>query len=132
MWLFTPHGFVSCVAARHPDGSINPMEIVVRARTERHLQQVLEVYAGLKGHVMHTPDSDYAWRVVMEKSIFVELVTSVADATVYDNFKSQCATIYPDDHDYLYWLGNIWRGGVQIQEKENPGHESVDRLYPEL
>ncbi len=60
MWTFNKDGFFSAV--EHRD---NPDQLMVRARCREDIQRL----AGkLAAEVVHTPEADYAYRIIVSKS----------------------------------------------------------------
>jgi hypothetical protein len=117
MWIFTRHGFISAVSAVDAHGNVDAERVVVRARTAAHLEAILTA-AGLPealAAIRYSPERDYAYRVVLEKAIFVTLVAAAADSLDYPNFKSACQWEHPDDRAYHRMLGTTWQAGYTMQ-----------------
>jgi hypothetical protein len=97
MWLFTKHGFFSAVCARQGDGrhgqSVDPDRIMVRARVRGHLEGLKNRFPGLLGEcdVQETAGTDYAYRLFVLKSAWMQVLAGLAEETDYDNFKSEVA-----------------------------------------
>jgi hypothetical protein len=118
MWIFTVHGFLSAVCARRDNGTIDRSRVVVRARCAAHLEAILQD-AGLGGEdtrVAYTPRRDYAYRVVLSREDFGDLLATLVSHIDYDNFKDACQRVHPDDAPYQHWLHGIWSAGCDLQQ----------------
>lgn len=97
MWLFTKHGFFSAVCARQGDGRhsqpVDPHRIMVRARIPGHLEALKEQFPDLLGEceIQESTNTDYAYRLFVQKSAWVQVLAGLAEETDYDNFKSEVA-----------------------------------------
>jgi hypothetical protein len=47
MWLFIRYGFYSIACASHPDGSLDPQTVMVRARRTAHLSNLQKRFPAL-------------------------------------------------------------------------------------
>lgn len=92
MWMFTKSGFVSCVACK---GGVQ-----VRARVRQHL-----VRLGLKP-ILETTDSDYRFRVVLQRREFARFVARVVKDLDYTNFKAKLHTL--PDAEYTRACTEVW------------------------
>ena len=97
MWIFTKHGFFSAVCARQGDGEhgqpVDPDRIMVRARVRSHLESLKERFPGLLGEceILESATTDYAYRLFVPKSAWMQVLAGLAEETDYDNFKSEVA-----------------------------------------
>jgi hypothetical protein len=97
MWLFTKHGFYSAVCARMGDGKHgqppDANRIMVRARLKGHLEALKDRFPDLLGQceIKESAETDYAFRIFVEKEAWSHVVKSLADDIDYDNFKSEVA-----------------------------------------
>jgi len=95
MWLFTKYGFFSAVCARLGDGRhgqpVDPDRIIVRARVREHLEGLKKRFPDLLGRcdILEFAGTDYAFRIVIEKRVWSQVLSGLADETDYDNFKSE-------------------------------------------
>jgi hypothetical protein len=81
MWLTTNRGFFSGIAHRD-----DPETIMVRARTDRHLEAIMDLLP--EGtQIVRTPHADYPCRVVISREVWLALVTALAAEVDYPNFK---------------------------------------------
>jgi hypothetical protein len=97
MWVFTKHGFFSAVCARQGDGKhgrpVDPDRIMVRARLREHLDALKKRFPTLLGQcdLQESASTDYAYRLFLAKSAWVQVLAALAEETDYDNFKSEVA-----------------------------------------
>lgn len=97
MWIFTKYGFFSAVCARVGDGRqsqrIDPERVMIRARLKKHLQDLKSRFGQLLGaaDVLEFSGTDYAFRIVVEKSVWCQVVSELAAEIDYGNFKSEVA-----------------------------------------
>jgi hypothetical protein len=95
MWLFTRYGFFSTVCARQGDGRQghppDPTRIMVRTRLLEHLQGLKQRFPEVLGHcVIHEfAGTDYTFRIILDKTVWIQLVAELAGEIDYDNFKSE-------------------------------------------
>ena len=97
MWIFTKHGFFSAVCARKGNGNhgqpVDPDRMMVRARVREHLEALKKRFPDLLGEcdIMESPSTDYAFRLFVQKSAWMQVSSGLAEETDYDNFKSEVA-----------------------------------------
>ena len=97
MWIFTKHGFFSAVCARQGNGKpgqpVDPGRIMVRGRVRSHLEALKKRFPDQLGdcEIQEFPRTDYAYRLFVQKSIWMQVVAGLAEETDYDNFKSEAA-----------------------------------------
>src|SRR4051812_30586421 len=97
MWIFTKYGFFSAVCARKGDGNhgqpVDPDRIMVRARVRGHLEALTKRYPDFvdKCEIQESSSTDYAFRLFVLKSVWVQVLAGLAEETDYDNFKSEVA-----------------------------------------
>lgn len=97
MWVFTKHGFFSAVCARKGNGShgqpVDPDRIMVRARMRGHLEALKKRFADLLGEcdIQESSGTDYAFRLFVQKSAWIQVLAALTEETDYDNFKSEVA-----------------------------------------
>jgi hypothetical protein len=123
MWLFTKHGFFSAVCARQGDGRhgqpVDPDRIMVRARVRGHLEALKNGFPGLLGEcdVQKTAGTDYAYRLFVQKTAWMQVLAGLAEETDYDNFKSEVAR--HQGHGgaaYEHSLHEVWSMMHKLQE----------------
>jgi|TARA_Y100000758_G_scaffold264491_1_gene203829 hypothetical protein len=115
MWLFTQYGFFSAVCAREGDGSytnrVDPTRIMVRARLKNHLENLKRRFTESIGDVeiVETPDTDYRYRIFIDKSKWTHVLASLGGELDYDNFKSKVAGNLDDvGSEYENSLHDVW------------------------
>jgi len=122
MWLFTQYGFFSAVCARAGAGSrgdaVDEGRVMVRARLRGHLEGLKlrfpEVLGGVK--IVETPDTDYRYRLFMEKSAWVNVVAVLSEELDYDNFKSKVAgNLESVGDEYERSLHEVWDTMQRLQ-----------------
>ena len=97
MWIFTKHGFFSAVCARQGDGKhsqpVDPDRIMVRARVRGHLEALKKRFPELldESDIQESAGTDYAYRLFVQKSAWMQVLARLAEETDYDNFKSEVA-----------------------------------------
>ncbi len=97
MWIFTKHGFFSAVCARKGNGKhgqpVDPDRMMVRGRVRSHLEALKGRFPELLGQceIQESVGTDYAYRLFIEKSGWVQVLARLAEETDYDNFKSEVA-----------------------------------------
>jgi len=97
MWIFTKHGFFSAVCARQANGKqgqpVDPERIMVRARLRGHLEALKKRFPDLLSEceIQESAGTDYAYRLFVQKSAWMQVVAGLAEETDYDNFKSEVA-----------------------------------------
>lgn len=104
MWICSEHGFYSIVSDNN-----NPGHLLVRARDEKHLRSLLEGRSDPP--VLHTPDSDYPYRVSLPRDVVLDLVAGAIRAIDYPNFKARVdyhARLSTQDSWYSRALHKMW------------------------
>jgi hypothetical protein len=113
MWVFTLDGFFSIVA--HTE---LPNHLLVRARDRDDIQR-LAGWLARQGHPVeprHTPEGDYAWRLVAPRALVARyLATTVADID-YPNFKNAVAKQRGHDRAVIY--SQVWLDMLALQPED--------------
>jgi len=97
MWLFTKYGFYSTVCARQGDGShgqpADPDRLMIRARLRGHLEALQARFPAQLAEieVTETLDSDYRYRMFVDKAVWTPVLVELNEEMTYDNFKSEVA-----------------------------------------
>ena len=122
MWLFTQYGFFSAVCARQGDGSerneVDAERVMVRSRLQGHLERLkLRFPAELGGlEIMETPNTDYRYRLFIDKAVWVRVLKLLGEELDYDNFKSKVGQNLDDVGDeYHHSLHDVWDTMQRIQ-----------------
>ena len=102
----TKHGFFSAVKSTL-DGSI-----MVRARSSKHLQNVIRAHKDLLSEfeIMETDYTDYPVRIIIPHGVFTTLMERLSKEVEYSNFKEQAANL--GDNNYLNFLHDVWELGL--------------------
>jgi hypothetical protein len=129
MWIFTRYGFYSIACARKPDGSIDPQCIMVRARQVAHLKNLQKRFPALTPTEVFTwPDRDYRYRLIIPKTVWVEIVTELAREQEWSNFKNEVANNQGTvGSDYVHALHQIWGVMFRLQSKTVEGQPPRQR-----
>ena len=123
MWLFTKHGFYSVVCARQGDGSygqpIDPDRLMVRARVRDHLKALRKRFFDLLGRydIIESIGTDYAYRMFVPKSVWLQVLVGLTEEMDYDNFKSEVARFQGESGaDYEHAWHEVWSVMSRLQK----------------
>lgn len=123
MWIFTKHGFFGAVCARQGSGKhgqpVDPNRIMVRARVRAHLEALMNRFPDLLGEceVQEFAGTDYAFRIFIAKSVWSQALSSLAEETDYDNFKSEVARYKGKTGEaYERSLHDVWSVMHELQK----------------
>lgn len=115
MWIFTKYGFYSSVCARQGDGghgqAVDPGRVMVRCRLKDHLEALQDRFGDLLGgcEIREFTGTDYAFRIFVDKDIWVRVLVELTEEMDYDNFKSAVARHQgPGGDDYEFSLHDVW------------------------
>jgi hypothetical protein len=109
MWVFTSTGFVSAVSHRD-----EPDLVVVRARDRASLTPLIE----RTGADLNPWTSwDYAFRIVVERTVFARWLAEQADAIDYANFKDRAKA--RRGGDFATALGEVWGSMHAFQQRQS-------------
>ena len=72
---------------------VDPDRIMVRARVRGHLEVLKKRFPDLIGQceIQESAETDYAYRLFVQKSAWTQVLAGLAEETDYDNFKSEVA-----------------------------------------
>ena len=112
MWLFTRNGFYSVVQDKKDERLIQ-----LRARIKDDLENLFafaakELKIALPA-IISTPQADYAYRVVVERTVWIKLASALAEEIDYCNFKDEVHGEHDRDDAYL----GVWSEMHQLQQK---------------
>ncbi len=123
MWIFTKHGFFSAVCARQGDGGhrqpVDLDRIMVRARVQGHLEDLKKRFPALlcDCEIQESIGTDYAYRLFVSKSAWMQVLAGLAEETDYDNFKSEVAHHQGrDGAAYEGSLHEVWSVMYKLQK----------------
>jgi len=120
MWLFTQYGFYSVVCARDLAGNptrIDPGTLMVRARSRRHLESLQKRFPQLAtSEITDTTNTDYRYRILAAKTVWVEVARELAAEIDYGNFKNQAERCSHDDR-YVDALHAVWEVMERLQRQ---------------
>ena len=133
MWFFTKHGFFSAACARQGNGKhgqlVDPDRIMVRARLPSHLKALKERFDDLLGdcEIQISAGTDYAFRLFVQKSVWVQVLAGLAEETDYDNFKSEVARHQGEAGvAYEHSLHEVWSVMNRLQKNNGIVEEPPD------
>jgi hypothetical protein len=122
MWLFTKYGFFSAACARHGDRrhgqAVDPDRIMVRARMREHLETLKSQFPEQLGdcEIQASAGTDYAFRLFVPKTTWVQVPSALAEDIDYDNFKSKVARHEGTaGADYEHALHDVWSVMHELQ-----------------
>jgi hypothetical protein len=126
MWLATKHGFFSVVCGRVGSGRMDRNKLCIRARQRQHLENLRPIWKGQFGKVQfpkvhEQAGTDYPCRIIVSRSVGLELIEAIAIGVDYDNFKDAAAKEHPDDTRYNHFLHRVWSYGIDIERSPNRG-----------
>lgn len=119
MWLFTQYGFYSVVCARDLAGSpsrIDPDNLMVRARNRLHLESLQQRFPPLASlEIVDSANTDYRFRLIVPKTVWVEVTQNLAAEIDYGNFKARAHSRAGDD-DYVDAMHAVWEVMESLQQ----------------
>src|SRR5262249_54076796 len=122
MWIFIRHGFFSAVCARkgdeRPGQTVDTDRIMARSRGRPHLESLKNRIPELpaRSEIREFAGTDYAYRVFLEKQVWAEVLSALANEIDYDNFKSEVARHRgAQGAAYEHALHNIWSVIYRLQ-----------------
>ena len=106
MWIFNKDGFFSAV-------EYTPIKtcVLVRGRFEGDLENML-THLGKSDYsdvgVVHTPEHDYSYRVVVKKRAWAKYVWEAAKDIDYPNFKDAVVPYYGEERERSEKYHEVW------------------------
>ncbi|WP_202617399.1 hypothetical protein [Roseimaritima sediminicola] len=92
---------------------------MVRARVRDHLEALKSEFADLLTNceIVESRNTDYAYRIFVEKSIWSQVMLGLTDEMDYDNFKSEVARHQGNDGArYKESLHEVWSVMNRLQK----------------
>lgn len=120
MWLFSRYGFFSAACARRPDGALDADTLMIRARRKAHLRQLKERFPALAGaEILKLAGTDYGYRLIVPKAVWLEVLREMAAEQEWSNFKSEAARFQGrEGGEYVHALHEVWEVMYRFQEAE--------------
>jgi hypothetical protein len=111
MWMFTRYGFFSVTRPTMGSGDLPPAALLqVRARVRSHLEALRARFPTLADcPLLTTSNSDYRYRLIVERNAWAKVASQLALDTNYRNFKAECGRAGPwIGEEYKEALPRIW------------------------
>lgn len=119
MWIFAKGiGFLSIV-----ESDDDNTEFCVRARKREHL---VKSFPTFEEDIIETPDGDYRWRILVDRSIVMDLIVEeLSDIDYKTNVKG---TIAGDDKELGHAMMTCWGAMCRYQDGGRYGsdHDEVE------
>lgn len=124
MWILHPQGGFLSAVQHNSDTNV----IVVRARIKSDLEELARK-AGV--HITGgRSDTDYPWRVMVERGEWSQYVEELAEAINYGNFKTRVGQVNTpaiNGHDRADIYSRVWGALLDLENLDPEGR--TDRLY---
>jgi len=136
MWLFTRYGFFSVTQPTKDNPTVKASELVqIRARMRMHLQALQARFpVGLAGEILESEETDYRYRLIVERRCFQRVAAALVGELDYSNFKGACSR-------HSTWLGSgythalheVWsiHHGLQQGSEAHTNSKSLPAPAPE-
>ena len=128
MWIFTRYGFFSIACASKTDGTIDPDNLMVRARLHEHLVSLRDRFPDSeigKAEILSWDGRDYKYRIIVSKVAWVGALTEMAAEQTWSNFKNEASKFSRAKkmaHAYVDSLHQIWEVMYRLQAQGQRGH----------
>jgi hypothetical protein len=118
LWIFTTYGFFSLTQSTFQPGFIQ-----IRARDDRDLEELREKH-GLRGKIIETRNSDYAWRILVRPATAARILSEETLSIDYSNFKNATT-----ERQHSRPLMQVWSAMMQVQNRRLSSRSSgmIDR-----
>ena len=132
MWVFYTGGMVSVVLARVGNGKsakADPSRVMVRGRMKSHLQNLKDRFPAILGgaEILESQNSDYRWRMIIPKTQWVGVATSLAESLDYTNYKNAAHSV--DNGGAFYKaLGKVWGIMLGLQRSTLDDRDMFDTV----
>jgi len=127
MWIFTRYGFFSIACASKTDGTIDPDNLMVRARLHEHLVSLRDRFPDSeigKAEILSWDGRDYKYRIIVSKVAWVGALTEMAAEHTWSNFKNEASKFSRAKkmaHAYVDSLHQIWEVMYRLQGQGKRG-----------
>jgi predicted small integral membrane protein len=127
MWIFTRYGFFSIACASKTDGTIDPDNLMVRARLHEHLVSLRDRFPDSeigKAEILSWDGRDYKYRIIVSKVAWVGALTEMAAEQTWSNFKNEASKFSRAKkmaHAYVDSLHQIWEVMYRLQGQGKRG-----------
>jgi hypothetical protein len=114
MWIYTKYGTYSIVAKND--------KWQIRSRVRDYMIDLMEA-VGIEENLIHTPNRDYEFRIIVDRETYVQIYTHLMDAITYPDFKTHLKhTGFMDDevNDDVYTgaYNSYWDSTLPSQAQE--------------
>ena len=106
MWIFTRYGFFSF--------SVRDNKVWIRSRKKPHLQSLKDRFL-LDGTIVESHDTDYRYRLMVDKEVAAGMMYTLSFEQDWSNFKNE-ASRSNKDRSYIMALHDVWERMYGIQE----------------
>ena len=106
------------VTASH-NQPVDPDRLMIRARVRDHLEGLQRRFPEQLAEIAisETPDTDYRYRMFVDKAVWTPVLVGLAEEMDYDNFKSEVARHQGSEGaNYEHALHDVWSVMYQLQE----------------
>ena len=120
MWLMTTIGMFSAVCPRTEEGHGSHIEtdkIMVRARMRSHIEALQERFGALgDAELIETRNADYRFRIIVDKTAWMEAVARMITDQDYTNFKNAANSLQGRGGTaYIHALHRVWDVMYELQ-----------------
>jgi hypothetical protein len=126
MWIFTKYGFFSASATKRDN------KIMIRTREWAHLRNLQKRFATLCPYVIkESQGTDYQFRLVVPRDLWVEVVAELAREQTWSNFKDEAQKFEKENkqsYAYVDALHDVWMRMRQTV-KDLDGYEDLLAKY---
>lgn len=130
MWIFTKYGFFSAAATKRDE------KIMIRTREWAHLRNLQKRFPDLGAYVIkESMGTDYQFRLVVPKALWVEVVADLAREQTWSNFKDEAQKFEKDNkqgYAYVDALHDIWSRMRKTVPGLDIGVGLLDKKYEDL
>ena len=126
MWVLSIYGFYSIACANEPDGTIDTNTVMVRSRLKKHLENLKNRFPALAdAEILNWSNRDYRYRLIVPKTVWVEILKEMAEEQEWSNFKNEAASRQTQlGSAYIRALHDVWETMYELQESDTPSRGS--------